>query len=85
MTTEHAIAEFIGVELMGDTADAVGLDDEVVLDGTIDSLGVTRLIAFLEREYDITIPPTDVTIEHFRSVRTMAGYVAERLGSEVGS
>ncbi len=74
MTTEHTIARFISVELLEGSRD-VGVDDEVVLDGTIDSLGVTRLIDYLEKEFRVTIAPPDVTIENFRSATTMAALV----------
>ena len=76
MTTEHTIAQFISVELLEGSRE-VGVDDEVVLDGTIDSLGVTRLIDYLEKEFRVTIDPQDVTIENFRSATTMAAMVEE--------
>ena len=56
----------------------IGVDDEVVLDGTIDSLGVTRLIDYLEKEFHVTIAAQDVTIENFLSATTMAAMVEAR-------
>ncbi len=82
--TERAIIRFVNEQLVGGGGASVTADDEIVLDGTIDSLGVTRLIEFLEREYGITIPAQDVTIEHFRSISTMATFVAERRDLERG-
>jgi acyl carrier protein len=81
---EQAIVRFVNEHLVGGGGASVATDDEIVLDGTVDSLGVTRLIEFLEREYSITIPAQDVTVEHFRSVSTMAAYVVERRDLERG-
>lgn len=81
MTTQQSIARFISAELLEGGRD-VGVDDEVVLDGTIDSLGVTRLIDYLEKEFRVSIAPQDVTIENFRSASTMAALVEALQTSE---
>jgi len=77
MTTQQTIAHFIGAQLLEGSRE-VGVDDEVVLDGTIDSLGVTRLIDYLEKEFGVTIAAQDVTIENFLSATTMAALVEAR-------
>jgi acyl carrier protein len=81
MTTPQTIAHFISTQLLEGSRE-VGIDDEVVLDGTIDSLGVTRLIDYLEKEFGVTIDPADVTIENFLSATTMAALVDGRTASE---
>jgi acyl carrier protein len=77
MSTPQRIARLISARLL-DGEKEVGIDDEVVLDGTIDSLGVTRLIGYLEQEFQVRISPQDVTIENFRSATTMAALVESR-------
>lgn len=81
MSTPQAIAHFIRDRLL-DGGREVGIDDEVVLDGTIDSLGVTRLIDYLEKEFGVQIPPHEVTIENFRSPTTMAAMVESQRTAE---
>jgi acyl carrier protein len=81
MSTQQTIAHFIGAQLLEGSRE-VGVDDEVVLDGTIDSLGVTRLIDYLEKEFRVTIAAQDVTIENFRSATTMAALVEARQTTE---
>ena len=46
--------------------------------GLIDSLKILQLIAFIEAEIDRTIPETDVVMDNFRSVRTMAARFGAR-------
>jgi len=81
MSTQQSIAQFISTGLL-DGGREIGIDDEVVLDGTIDSLGVTRLIDYLEKEFGVAIAPHDVTIENFRSATTMAALVESRQTAE---
>lgn len=57
-----------GAEPIPDDADLLG-------GGHIDSMGIMRLVAFLESEFDVIVPPEDVTIEHFQSGKTIADYV----------
>ncbi len=79
---EDAIIGFVSQELLGGDGSSVTADDEIVLDGTVDSLGVTRLVDFIEKEFIVTVPPQDVTIENFRSIATMAEYVRAQQASE---
>ena len=41
-------------------------------EGMVDSLGILRLIAFLEIEIGRPIADSEVVMEHFRTVRTIA-------------
>ncbi len=59
-------------------------EDELLLDGMIDSLGVTRLIAFIESELHIAVPAQDATIENFASVRVISDYVERRRSEPQG-
>lgn len=72
---EELIVRFVSEELLRGERASVAPADEIVLDGTVDSLGVTRLVEFLETQFSVSVPPEDVTIENFRSITTMAGYV----------
>jgi acyl carrier protein len=47
-------------------------DDNLLTELEIDSLGMLRLVGFVEAEYQLKIPPTYFTIEHFRSINTLS-------------
>lgn len=79
---EDTIIQFVSSELLGGEGTPVTADDEIVLDGTVDSLGVTRLVDFIESEFEVTVPAEDVTIENFRSIATMADYIRVRQHSD---
>ncbi len=69
------VMEFIQAELVGDATEPIASDEDLLGSGRIDSMGIMRLVAFLETEFEVSVPPEDVTIEHFESPQTIARYV----------
>lgn len=63
-----------------DEADARGLtaDDDLLLTGLVDSLGVMRLVAYIEDTFAVSVHPGDVTIENFRTIADMTRYIQEQ-------
>ena len=64
--------------LLGGRAVPIDTDTYLFDQGLIDSLKILQLIAFIEAEIDGTIPETDVVMDNFRSVRTMAARFGAR-------
>jgi acyl carrier protein len=62
---------------------ALGDDDHLLANGVVDSLGILDLVAYLEREFGITITDDDLVPEHFESLGRMSRFVQDRLS--VGS
>lgn len=77
---EERIIRFIDNEILGGSGPGVSVDDEIVLDGTVDSLGVTRLLDFIEESLGVSVPAEDVTIENFQSVGSLCVYLRGRAG-----
>jgi acyl carrier protein len=72
---ESSIAAFVAEELIGDSGAAVDVEQNLISDGSLDSVGVMRLVAHLETTFGVKIPPTDLVPEHFRTIRLMANHV----------
>ena len=53
-------------------------DDDLLNTGLVDSIGVVKLIAYLEGEFDVSIPPEDMVIEHFVSIDAIEKYLSSR-------
>lgn len=51
-------------------------DTRLIEAGVLDSMGLVRLIQFVEQQFGITIPDTDVTPDLFNSPADLAAYVA---------
>lgn len=76
LDVEKQLIDFISAELMVDTSHHLAVDDELLIDGIIDSIGATRLVGFVERLTESPVPPQDVTVENFGTVRHIVNYLA---------
>lgn len=73
---ERRIIAFIVDELVQDPAVSIERDESLLTGEYIDSVGIMRLIAYLQSTFRVDIPPTDLVPDNFRSVRIMAAYLA---------
>lgn len=81
-TIQAGLTTFIATELLNHHADGqLEPDDDLLAGGLVDSLGIMRLIAFIEETHEISVPPGDVTIEHFRTIETVARYIEAQANS----
>lgn len=60
---------------------AVNNDENLLLSGLVDSLGVMRLVRHIETHFGISVPPEDVTITHFMTIDSISAYVARHQGA----
>ena len=80
MATDHGelasvLRTFIQDELLAGTRE-VAPDDELLMDGIVDSVGVMRLVAYIEEKLAIKVPPTDFTIENFGTINDLTAYLS---------
>lgn len=73
-----ALRQYIGEELLEDEA-PVEDDENLLADGMVSSLGMIRLVGFIEETYGVTVPPDDFTIENFRTIETLDNYLSARV------
>ena len=55
-------------------------EEDIFTSGLVDSIAMMQTIAFLEKRYDQSIPPSDLVPENFRTIRVMASYLHARPG-----
>lgn len=77
----NTLLEYIGTELLDDVDD-VAVDDKLLADGMVDSLGMLRLMAFIEENFGIAVPPEDVGIQNFSTVERVVAYLTARGAGE---
>lgn len=83
MDYEPVIEQFILNELsIG--RDHVGRDEPLISSGIVDSVGLLRLVAFLEKKLGVVIEDEEVVAENFESVAVIARFVAARAPSGPG-
>jgi acyl carrier protein len=81
MSTETTINEFIVDSLLvGSNRTRVEPDEPLTRSGLIDSLGMLRLIGFLEQQFDIEIGDGEVGEENFGTLGRLAAFVDRKRG-----
>ena len=79
MNTKKMLNDFIQAELLnGKGPEKLEDDQDLLISGLVDSLGVVRMINFIEQSLDVNIPPEDVTLENFQNVDCIANYLEGR-------
>ena len=71
---QTTLQSFSRNELLGGTQE-VAFDDQLLMDGYVDSVGVMRLVAFIEETLETKVPSTDFTIENFGTINDLAAYL----------
>jgi acyl carrier protein len=77
--TIETLVRYVGQELLDGSSGAnLKADDNLLTSGLIDSLGIIRLVNFIEDAFDIEVRPEDITIENFRTIHVIAEYLETR-------
>ena len=63
---------------------ALGLDDPLFTSGALDSLGYMRLVEYLERNFQISLSPSELRFENFDTIRKIASLVEARTRFRTG-
>ena len=71
----EALIQYITAELAGDASIALAADDDLLNTGLVNSIAIMRLIAFVEEQFGVAIPPQDMIIDHFISVNALVAYI----------
>ncbi len=75
------LAQFLSEEILAGAGD-IDHDQNLLLDGVIDSLGMLRLVGFIEVSLSLKVSPDQFTIENFRSINVISDYVVKNRNLE---
>lgn len=77
MATKQAIViNYIQESLLSGKGEVkLAAEDDLLGSGLLDSMGVMRLVGFLEETFQLNIPPEDIVIENFMDVNAIINYV----------
>jgi acyl carrier protein len=77
----QAIERFILDDLLqGGSRQTIALDEPLVSSGVIDSLGMLKLIGFLEQEIGVAIGDGEVSPENFETMRKILEFIERKRG-----
>jgi acyl carrier protein len=80
MTILEDVEKFLIAEIGVDPSkQSLSPDEDLLERGVIDSLGVLRLIAFLEKTYGVEVLDEDIVPENFQNLNTIARFVEHKM------
>lgn len=83
MEIGQKIRDFILAELAFDKDDVTLSDDaSLIKQGFVDSLGVLRLMSFIEAEFGVKIPPEEMVTSNFETIDAIRDMVRNRLSAD---
>ncbi len=68
------IIAYIQSEISNNTL--INEDDDLLTEGILDSMGMMKLIRFIETKFQIQVPFEDMTVENFMTVEKICDYVS---------
>ncbi|WJJ95631.1 acyl carrier protein [Algibacter luteus] len=77
---EESIIKHIEQELANEEIeDGLELTDDLLGSGILDSLGMMKLISFIEEAYSIRVAPEEMVIENFMTVESICKYINSKV------
>lgn len=73
MTEE--IMDYISQQIVSDETLVIGVEDDLLSEGILDSMGMMRLIRFIEKKYGFDVPFEEMLPENFMSVEKIVDYI----------
>lgn len=81
MSVSQALERFIIQDLMVGGKDvSLSPDESLIESGIVDSLGILRLVAFIEENFSVVVDDIDVVPENFGTINAMNALVERKRG-----
>ena len=75
---ENLIKSYIGTSLSQKPIEGLSPDSNLFAEGYLDSIGIMKLIAHIEAQLEIKIPPKDLVPRNFMTIQAMTTYLESR-------
>ncbi len=79
MSIGNEIITILREEILEDETFAIEMEEDLLTSSTLDSMALIRMVAAIEKKYEIKIPPTDLVIENFLNISAIESYINSRL------
>ena len=75
---KEKIIEYIKKDISNDPSEDIDVNEDLLGNGIIDSIGMIKLISFLQEEFEIEVPSEDMTVENFMTVQNIMAYISKK-------
>ncbi|BFP39391.1 hypothetical protein FGF1_02360 [Flavobacteriaceae bacterium GF1] len=74
----HIIIDFLEKQIVAEGKYQIDKKDNLLEDGIVDSMGMMRLVLYVEEKFNIRIPPEDMSFENFKNVEHIVSYLSKK-------
>lgn len=79
MSTAEIVKDFIIKDILTDAAKSnLGNEDSLLEAGIIDSLGIVKILTFLNDKFDVNVDDQDVIPENFETINAISSYIDKK-------
>ncbi len=78
MTDSRKITDYILNKISSEPIDQLSNHENLLETGIVDSMGMMKLVRFIEGEFEINVPFEDMTVENFMSVDNITTYISSK-------
>lgn len=76
---EEQIKQFILSDLIKDgSATELDNDENLIDSGVVDSLGIMKLVAFLEKSFKVAVSDDEILLDNFETIDAIAGFLSSK-------
>ena len=72
------IINYIRKEISSDPTEEIGIDEDLFAGGIVDSIGMIKLIAYLQEQFHVIVSSEEMTVENFMTVQHMVNFLSEK-------
>jgi acyl carrier protein len=80
MDTIEKLRKFLTSEFSSDRKGPISPDENLLTQGIIDSMGILKLVAFIESTFGIKISNDDILPENFQSLNSLKEFIEKKIG-----
>ncbi len=82
MSRQDTLERFIVDEIMfGSSSTKLAADQSLIESGILDSVGLLRLVAFIEDQFGINIDDGEVSPDNFQTLNSMSAFLQRKEGA----
>ncbi|MEM8499985.1 MAG: acyl carrier protein [Pseudomonadota bacterium] len=76
---EEQIKQFILSDLIKDgSATELENDENLIDSGVVDSLGIMKLVAFLEKSFKVAVSDDEILLDNFETIDAISGFLSSK-------
>ena len=77
------ISNYIVNEILSGQDQLIAFDEDLLTSGILDSLSVMKLITYIEKEFNVQVSPSEMTVDNFITVNAISIFIQKKLSDNV--